>query len=148
MGTTIRQGSPSDAAAITELTRELGYNGDAGEMAARLARLALHPDQLVIVAEIDSHAVVGWLQAQAAEVVESGYRVEILGLVVSEQHRRLGLGRLLVQHSEGWAMARGAKVMVVRSNVRRMESHEFYPALGFKLAKTQKVYRKEFAMAV
>jgi hypothetical protein len=30
----------------------------------------------------------------------------------------------------------------VRSNALRQEAHAFYPALGYALAKTQRVYRK------
>jgi hypothetical protein len=36
----------------------------------------------------------------------------------------------------------GAPVLVVRSNTTRRESHVFYPALGFSVSKTQRVYRK------
>ena len=36
----------------------------------------------------------------------------------------------------------GAEAVVVRSNTKRVESHIFYPALGFTVSKTQSVYRK------
>ena len=35
-----------------------------------------------------------------------------------------------------------AETVVVRSNASRVESHSFYPALGYASTKTQQVYRK------
>jgi GNAT superfamily N-acetyltransferase len=75
-------------------------------------------------------------------VLESGFRVEIVGLVVAEDCRRHGVGRELVQRAEQWAAGLGAATVVVRSNTKREESHRFYPALGYAATKTQAVYRK------
>ena len=80
-------------------------------------------------------------------MVESGFRVEITGLVVSPALRRRGVGRSLVDAAERWAKSLSAAGMVVRSNARRVESHFFYPALGYVPAKTQVVYRKPLAAA-
>jgi GNAT superfamily N-acetyltransferase len=97
---------------------------------------------LIIVAADAAGAVVGWLQAHAATILESGFRVEITGLIIAPEQRRRGWGRLLVLEAEQWARSIGAEAVVVRSNVQRVESHAFYPALGFSATKTQKVYRK------
>jgi GNAT superfamily N-acetyltransferase len=75
-------------------------------------------------------------------VLESGFRVEITGLVVSGEMRRRGVGRSLVAQAETWAAEISAGTIVVRSNAKRVESHEFYPALGYLPSKTQVVYRK------
>jgi GNAT superfamily N-acetyltransferase len=75
-------------------------------------------------------------------VLESGFRVEINGLIVSPEARRRGVGRALVSRAEEWALQVGAEAIVVRSNVQRIESHAFYPALGYDVSKTQTVYRK------
>ena len=40
----------------------------------------------------------------------------------------------------GWAQQTHFNLVRVRSNVSRQESHQFYPALGFKLVKTQHTY--------
>ena len=87
-------------------------------------------------------AVCGWLQAQCNVVIESGLRVEIVGLIVSETMRRRGVGRSLVAQAETWAREISAETIVVRSNTKRVESHAFYPSLGYLPAKTQVVYRK------
>jgi ribosomal protein L15E len=44
--------------------------------------------------------------------------------------------------AEAWAREASAGYVVVRSNVRRTESHAFYPSIGYAPSKTQAVYRK------
>jgi len=141
---TIRPTVLSDAAEIARLTTELGYPAETAAVTGRLARIAGQPDHLVIIAILDG-TVVGWLQAHASTVLESGFRIEITGLVVDSAHRGGGIGRSLVQQAERWAAALGAGTMVVRSNLQRTDSHRFYPALGYELSKTQAVYRKQLA---
>jgi GNAT superfamily N-acetyltransferase len=93
--------------------------------------------------EPDNGKLCGWLQAHASHVIESGFRVEIVGLVVADDARRKGIGRQLVARAEQWATGIGAKTSNVRSNVLRQEAHLFYPSLGYHLKKTQAAYRKE-----
>lgn len=138
---TIRDAVLSDAAEIAQLTAELGYSTETEEIAGRLGRIADRRKQVVMVAVLEGK-VAGWMQAHASEVLESGLRVEIVGLVVAESYRRRGVGRHLVEEAERWAVEIGAPVIVVRSNSKRVESHIFYPALGFSSSKTQAVYRK------
>jgi predicted N-acetyltransferase YhbS len=137
----VRVAQISDARDIARLTTELGYPADEATLASRLGALLGIPDQLVLVA-VAGTEVIGWLQAHASVVLESGHRVEIVGLIVSPAARRRGVGRELVQRAEQWATGLGARTMVVRSNLTRLESHHFYPALGFTLAKNQAVYRR------
>ena len=75
-------------------------------------------------------------------MIESGERVEIVGLVVDEQARRTGTGRRLVAAAEDWARARGMPELFLRSNVLRTEAHPFYEQLGFLRTKTQHAYVK------
>ena len=138
----IRRATEEDAAAIAQLSTILGYDSQPPVIASRLRAIVKSDADLMMVA-VDSHnTVVGWLQAHAAHIIESGFRVEITGLIVSPVQRRRGVGRALVMEAERWARAKAAEAVVVRSNVQRMESHAFYPALGYSATKTQNVYRK------
>lgn len=137
----VREATPTDALAVAGLTGELGYPAELATIAQRLARLIAQPNDLLVVAVVDGQ-IAGWLQAHAAEVLESGFRVEIVGLIVGTRHRRRGVGARLVARAEQWAKQRGASSVVVRSNTQRTESHQFYPALGYGHVKTQSVYRK------
>jgi GNAT superfamily N-acetyltransferase len=138
----IRNACASDSAEIAELTAQLGYAADPEATSLRLAKIDGRDDHLAVVAVLDGKTV-GWLHAHASVALESGFRAEIVGMVVSEGCRRRGVGRCLVRRAEQWALEKGARVLVVRSNMKRVESHGFYPALGFSTSKTQTVYRKQ-----
>lgn len=139
---TVRPATEQDADAIARLASDLGYPADAKAMRLRIRAVSASPADSLLVAANSSNTPVGWLQAHSAHVIESGFRVEILGLVVSPTVRRTGIGRILVAEAERWATRIGAEAVVVRSNVQRIESHTFYPALGYTSTKTQLVYRK------
>lgn len=138
----IRRAAEEDAEAISRLSATLGYTAPPDLIRRWLATILPSHEHLLLVVAEAAGAVLGWLQAHAVCVVESGFRVEIMGLIVSAEVRRIGLGRALVSEAEKWAQAKGAEAIVVRSNVQRVESHAFYPALGFTATKIQKVYRK------
>lgn len=137
----IRQACVADAAELARLSGQLGYPVAAEVFAERLRRAVARSDQLVLVAQVYGK-VGGWLQAHSADIIESGFRVEIVGLIVDESLRRRGLGRRLVQEAEHWAASLDAPIVVVRTNITRAESHIFYMALGYRQTKTQHVYRK------
>ena len=143
----IRPASVQDAEAIARLSETLGYTTSAEATRVRLDHILNSASDLLLVAENDARAIVGWLQAHAAHIVESGFRVEITGLVIAADTRRQGIGRTLVAEAERWARSISAEAIVVRSNVQRVESHAFYHALGYIQTKTQTVYRKSLAEA-
>ncbi len=138
----IRAAEESDAGSIAQLSCTLGYATTAEAIGSRLRAVRGSANDLILVALNDAGAVIGWIQAHASHVIESGFRVEIAGLIVSTDVRRCGVGRALVSRAEEWARRLGAEAIVVRSNVQRVESHAFYPALGYSVSKTQTVYRK------
>ena len=138
----IRAAKPADAEAIAHLSRELGYPSELKAVRERLRRILGRDDQRVVVAELPKGGVCGWLQAHSCVSIESGLRVEIVGLIVSEGMRRRGVGRGLVAQAETWAAEISAETVVVRSNTKRVESKAFYPSLGFLPSKTQVVFRK------
>jgi len=138
----IRRASEEDAQAVARLSATWGYDADEEVIRRRLRAILLSDSDLMVVAVNPSGQVVGWLQAHAAHKVGSGFGVEIVGLVVDPEVRRQGVGGRLVRHAEQWAGARSAETIVVRSNVLRVESHHFYPALGYARSKTQAVYQK------
>jgi len=121
----------------------LGYPNSAVTIADRLARLLPRAREVVLVAELAPRGVVGWIHGAEQELLDSGRRCEITGLVVDPPARGQGVGRRLVEAVEAWAAARGLGLLTVRSNIVRVESHPFYERLGFVRAKTQHAYRKQ-----
>jgi len=139
----IRGATEEDAEALGRLSVTLGYGTEREAFPDRLRAILASDSNLVVVAADPTGRVVGWLQAQAVCRLQTGPKVEITGLLVDPEVRRHGVGRRLVAEAERWARGRSVDGMVVRSNVARVDSHRFYPALGFDLSKRQAVYQKD-----
>ena len=131
----------ADAKIVAELATELGYPDEIEAIRSRIC--AIGEKDLLLVAADESDKPVGFIQGHRVCIVEVGFRVEILGLVVSSTARRKGIARTLIGEVELWANEAGAEVVSVRSNTKRAEAHIFYPALGYKHIKTQAVYEKD-----
>jgi GNAT superfamily N-acetyltransferase len=142
MAVSIRGATVRDAPRLAALSEVLGYPVAVETIAQRLRRLLERTEEVVLVAERAPGEIVGWLHGAEQELLESGRRCEILGLVVDGEHRGQGVGRRLVDAVESWASTRGLEQMAVRSNVVRTESHPFYEGLGYVRTKTQHAYRK------
>ena len=139
---TIRVAQAGDAAEIARLCEELGYPARPEDLAARLPFLLGDEKQWVAVAIWREPKVMGWIAAERRFLLESGERVEIVGLVVDPAARREGIGKALVSEAERWAASRGISTVFVRSNIARRESHYFYDRIGYKRTKTQHAYTK------
>jgi N-acetylglutamate synthase-like GNAT family acetyltransferase len=140
----VRAALIGDVPRLAELSGVLGYPVAVEKLAARVDRLLARDEDVLLVAE-NGGRVVGWIHAAEQELVESGRRCEILGLVVDAEQRRGGAGRRLVAAIEIWAHHRGLEEVSVRSAITRSESHPFYERLGFVRVKTQHVYRKRIS---
>jgi len=139
----IRQMVETDADVVAILAGELGYPNKVEAIRARIR--AIGESDLLLVAVDTSNKAIGFIQAHRVCIIELGFRVEILGLVVSASARRSGIGQALIKEAERWAKSNGAEAVSVRSNTRRIGAHIFYPALGYKKIKTQAVYEKQRA---
>lgn len=137
----IRHASEEDLTGIHALLRDWGYTASPHETRERLNTLLASPIHEVFVAT-DAETIVGWVVAEQRISLGSGRFAEITALVVSSQHRRAGIGKQLVAQVEEWSKSQRLPQLVVRSNLTRVESHEFYPALGFAGTKTTRVYAK------
>ena len=139
----IRRMAETDAEVVVTLAGELGYPNEVEAIRARVRKLG-ESDLLLVAVDMNDKPV-GFIQAHRVCIIELGFRVEILGLVVSSSARRSGIGRRLIAEAERWAKSNGAEAVSVRSSTRRIEAHIFYPALGYKKIKTQAVYEKQRA---
>jgi RimJ/RimL family protein N-acetyltransferase len=121
----IRPARPEDAPALVALGASIGrepegwlLNTDGWRSVAEerryLRALRRHPDAAVFVAD-DDGAVVGRLSV-ARDPHSASRHVADLGLMVAVTHRRLGLGRALLEQAQAWARAAG---------VLKLELHVF-----------------------
>lgn len=137
----IRHARIEDAPEIARLSEQLGYPMTPADAAARLKRLLDMPTHVVFVLAEDD-GLRGYVAAEHRLLLQSGERVDIVGLVVDERSRRSGGGGALLTAAELWAMKRGVKRLRVRSDTTRTDSHAFYEALGYTPIKTQHAYSK------
>ena len=125
MTISIRRARPEDAAALVELGAAIGREPEAwllntdgwrtvGEERRYLRALRRHPDAAVYVAE-DDGVIVGRLSV-ARDPHSASRHVADLGLMVAASHRRLGIGRALLEQAAAWAREAG---------VAKLELHVF-----------------------
>jgi len=136
----IRRIAEADAGVVAALAGELGYPNETEAIRVRIR--AIGESDLLLVAVDAGDRAIGFIQAHRVCIIEVGFRVEILGLIVSSSARRSGIARGLIEEAEAWAKSIDADAISVRSNTKRIEAHLFYPALGYKKIKTQAAYEK------
>lgn len=129
---TIRSARIDDAESIAQLLAQLGYPSDPDFVAERIAALAVDDKASVVVACAGSAlvGVVGLHYMPLLHVADPLCRITVL--VVSEQYRRQGVGRNLVEHAEALARAYGCDRVEVTSGEQRVEAHAFYHRLGYE----------------
>jgi GNAT superfamily N-acetyltransferase len=127
----IRAAAPDDAAAIASLLGELGYPTTPEAVARRFERLVREPATWLFVAE-RSGDVVGLAALRVMALVERDAPVaRLIVLVVTEDARGAGIGRMLVAHVEEHARHEGCTELDLTSGDRRDGAHAFYRRLGF-----------------
>jgi GNAT superfamily N-acetyltransferase len=136
----IREAVIADADALARLSNQLGYAITIAGTFQNLESILPDQNQTVLVAFHDGK-VVGWIHVFLATRVESTPFCEIGGLVVDDQYRRMGIGKLLIERIKPWCSNKGGRIIRVRSNVKRIEAHEFYSQLGFVENKQQKIFQ-------
>jgi ribosomal protein S18 acetylase RimI-like enzyme len=132
----VRQATAEDAEMIHSLAGELaGAVGDLppdfGGVEVRLAELLEEPRARVLVAE-DDGAVVGaaslWIKPDLAH---GDTVIEVPMLVVSEQRRRGGVGKLLMDAVRRLAVENEANLIELVATTHNTPARDFYRSLGF-----------------
>ncbi len=131
----IRRANQSDVPEITLLAGELGYRCSEPDIGERLSRISRKKDHVVFVCVDDNRKVIGWIHGFIRIIIQDRVSVEIEGFVVTKKHRRNGVGSLLLQRMEEWAISHGISKVSLGSNIKRKAAHKFYYEKGFLKAK-------------
>lgn len=129
---TIRSAVPEDAPVVAGLLRQLGYDMGAADAAKCLGALGRTPSDQVLVAT-GGGTVIGVMALHWTRMLQ--YRApiaRITTLVVDEQARGRGIGRLLVEAGMGTARLAGCEVIELTTSLRREGAQAFYRSLGFE----------------
>jgi ribosomal protein S18 acetylase RimI-like enzyme len=131
----VREASAEDAKIIHSLAAELaGAVGDSPpsleNVRERLAELLEEPRARVLVAEGD--VIVGvvslWIKPDLAH---GDSVVEVPMLVISEDRRREGVGKLMMEEVQRLAAENGATLIELVATTQNNPAREFYRSLGF-----------------
>ena len=136
----------NDAQSVGDLSGQLGYPLSEETIQSRISTVLNRPEHIVFVAEING-GVVGWIHVYIAHLIEAANSyAEIGGLVVDDACRGKGVGKALVKAAEDWTTKCGFDDIRVRSASRRVEAHQFYEKLGYRLVKTQMRFEKNLSV--
>jgi GNAT superfamily N-acetyltransferase len=139
---TVRSVAAEDAARLAELCGQLGYPAMQAQVERRLEQIQRDERHAAFVAESQDGLVLGWVHVILRQLLVADLHAELGGLIVDEDHRGCGIGRLLMERAERWARERGCQALTLRSNVVRREAHVFYERIGYAVTKTQLAFRK------
>ncbi len=133
----VREATERDVEMVHALAGELaGTVGDPtpdpGSVETRLAELLEEPRARVLVAEDDDGVVVGvaslWIKPDLAH---GDTVVEVPMLVVSEERRREGVGKLLMEEVQRLAAENEANLIELVATTHNTAARDFYRSLGF-----------------
>lgn len=141
----VRVISHDDAAAVAELSRQLGYEVSAQMVAEQIGSLSSRSASQVAFVACVGTDVVGWIEAAIAHHLQSPPYSLIGGLVVREGIRSMGVGRRLCAEVEQWSREKGIAVVRVTSRSSREDAHRFYLRDGYERIKTSAVFEKVLA---
>jgi GNAT superfamily N-acetyltransferase len=136
-----------DLPSVIFLCDELGYTVSLEDLNTRFLQIDQSNMHVLEVAEESDGRIVGFIHFSQSFFLTDFVRCEILGMVVTKQERKKGIGRMLVASAEEWAKNQGIGRMRVRSQALRENAHDFYKSLGFELKKIQNVFIKEIPQA-
>ena len=142
----IRQAIASDIPAMNELFRkDLGYEECTLEIVEKQFAGLDNSREAVFVAEAedDSSHIAGVIHVEKYNVLYFPTMANILGIAVSADFRRQGIGSALLKRAEEWARENGAGSMRLNSGESRKQAHEFYRAQGYIDDKKQLRFIKE-----
>jgi len=135
----IREVIAEDAPEISMLSYQLGYSISEQQTLQNIKTLKQSKDHEVFVAVYEQQ-VVAWIGISSIISLTSSPLCEIHGLVVHEQSRSRGIGRMLIEKAKAWSKNKGTNKLRLRCNVKRTESLLFYQKIGFVEVKQQKVF--------
>lgn len=132
----IREATIEDAFAICNIScADLGYDCSCEFVSTRISNLDKRREK-VFVAEVNE-IVAGYIHAEKYQTLYFEPMINILGLAVSSEFRRRGIGRMLLKRAERWANEVGIHKIRLNSGASRKETHSFYRAMGYNNEKGQ-----------
>lgn len=139
----IRKVKLDDAFDIQKLnTTEMGYNYPLEQTRQQLMELLQSEEDKIFVAEVDG-VVAGYVHANNYELLYAPPMKNVMGIAVSSDYRRMGIGTALLERVERWAKETGVAGVRLVSGGSRIDAHSFYNSLGYGEGKPQLNFKKQ-----
>ncbi|ANS75275.1 histone acetyltransferase [Paenibacillus yonginensis] len=91
-----------------------------------------------------NNEVIGYIHGSPYELLFSDSLINVLGFVVKERFRNLGIGSRLIECLEEWGKENGYSGVKVLSHPSRKNAHRFYESRGYKFTKDQMNFVKDW----
>ena len=143
MNLTVREMQAGDAAEVSRLAEQLGYQRSPDQVAAWIAASQPEPASRQAYVACLEDEVAGWVAVSVEHPLQSPAYALIGGLVVRDGLRGHGIGRALCQRAEAWAWQQGVEQLRVTSRSTRLDAHRFYLRDGYQQLKTSLVFVKD-----
>lgn len=141
---TIREARVENFADIYTLNRdEMGYDYPPEATREKLESLILSKSDKIFVA-VSENKVIGYVHLNDYDVIYAPHMKNIMGIAVSREYKRMGVGSALLAKAEEWAKETGAKGVRLVSGASREGAHEFYRSRGYSGEKKQINFKKIF----
>lgn len=139
----IRRAKLGDEMSLMQLAAQMGYPITAVEAKERLKDILRQKGEILLVADVYGQAI-GYVLGTTIIEINTPKTLRLGGMVVNENYRQWGIGRMLMKGLENWAKKENFKIILVPTNIKRKNAHKFYEKTGYKNIKTQYIYEKEF----
>jgi GNAT superfamily N-acetyltransferase len=130
----IRPAKTQDLPGFLPLLSQLGYPATLEELTKRFCKFMGNPGCGVVVCQMNEEitGLVAWTKTD--NLISDATRFSIVGLVVSTNHRGMGIGKKLMQFVEDIAKQHAPAIVDLTSGLRRAQdgAHEFYKRIGYK----------------
>ena len=121
----IRKIREEDAETVSSLSLQLGYNLSPLETADQIKEVIASNDNCTFVA-LHNEKIIGWIHAFKTIRLETKTFIEVGGLVVDENYRGKGVGKILVSKIKEWCIEQKISSLRVRCNTKRKEAHQLF----------------------
>lgn len=143
----LREARLEDYINICDLNKYgLGYEYPLEKTRERLEYILSRPSDRIFIAE-NNNEVVGYIHGSDYECTYSDPLKNIMAIVVRDDCRGKGVGRMLIRSVENWAKSDNCIGVRLVSGYDREKAHEFYLHCGYCHRKNQKNFVKLFEKA-
>ena len=127
---------------VAELLGQLGYPSEPEAIRQKISALSTSKADYIWIAQSQGK-VVGLLAFHVTSLLHvPGNLGRITALVVDENFRCKGIGKLLVETAEKWAWDRDCTRIELTSGDQRSRAHQFYQDLGYAMESKRFIKRK------